>query len=966
MAALIVGAGIAGFEADHAAAGLDHRSITGVLTVVYIILAMPTDRSHGRRILAAGSPQAVIGALVFVMTGFGLGWVNAAADYSRYLPPLDPQRAASSAGRRSAARIAPVVLVVFGLLLAGSSPKLSKAIGADPIGALTTILPVWFLIPFAIVAILGLVGGAVLDIYSSGLALLSAGIPIPRYVAAGVDGVVMIVGAIYVAFFAPDFVSPFEAFLVTLGVPIAAWCGVFLADFVLRRRDYSDADLHDRRGRYGDVRAVPILLVVVGHRARLGPRHEHVRRAGVAQLAGLPARPVRARRPDRAVGLRQPRRARRPPHRIRRHAAAHPLRRCDGRRRRRTCSGHGGRAGARMTRTALVVSTCSTCSPIPRAPGPRPATRARPPGVRRLLPSFAGVTVCTRFVAPAQPAGAWVPYYAAVAVRAAPGGRPDLVDRPRPRPGRAIPSSRRRRSASGARSSPPPSGTPTSSWSRASPPTAACSRQRSPPRTPDGAVVVPADACAGLSEADHQRALDAMALVRPADPHLGRRRGDGGPMTTRRDRALGALVGLAVGDALGMPTQGLSREHVRSVFGRITGLLPAPDDNPISAGLPAGSITDDTEQALLVADLLIEDRGRIDPGKLAVRLADWEDRMRERGSLDLLGPSTRKAVKRSWRGRRPSSPARTGTTNGAAMRIAPVGIAVPPGDLDRPLDPSRRHASSATATSSPSPAPPLSPPPSAPRSTGSRCTSRWRSPSAPPDGCAPRVVGRRRRCRQRASPGCWSAPPAAIRAQVVPELVALIGTSLATQESVPCAFGVLALHPDDPWAACCEAAAARRRHRHDRRDGRRDGGRDRRRRGLPRRGRSRRCGAATRSTSTATPTPCWPCDDRPGRHARQRRGRRRRARADAPPGRRRGGRGRRTGAGRRRAPGRARGAGGGRGSRVRRADRIGSARRLGARRRSPAPASPCCSAPCRTRTAARCSPSCIRTGSGAS
>ena len=59
------------------------------------------------------------------------------------------------------------------MLLAGSSSSdLSDAIGADPIGALTTLLPTWYLVPFVVVAVLGLVGGAVLDIYSSGLALL--------------------------------------------------------------------------------------------------------------------------------------------------------------------------------------------------------------------------------------------------------------------------------------------------------------------------------------------------------------------------------------------------------------------------------------------------------------------------------------------------------------------------------------------------------------------------------------------------------------------------------------------------------------------------------------------------------------------------------------------------------------------------------------------------------------------------
>jgi purine-cytosine permease-like protein len=157
-----------------------------------------------------------------------------------------------------------VILVVFGLLLAGSSPKLSDAIGLDPIGALTTLLPTWFLVPFAITAVLGLVGGAVLDIYSSGLALLSAGLPLPRYLAAGVDGVIMVAGTIYVVFFTDNFLAQFQGFLITLGVPIAAWCGVMLADVALRRGDYAEPELFDPRGRYGDVRGMPLALVATG------------------------------------------------------------------------------------------------------------------------------------------------------------------------------------------------------------------------------------------------------------------------------------------------------------------------------------------------------------------------------------------------------------------------------------------------------------------------------------------------------------------------------------------------------------------------------------------------------------------------------------------------------------------------------------------------------------------------------
>ncbi|TCC20054.1 purine-cytosine permease family protein [Kribbella speibonae] len=236
--------------------------VTGVLTVVYIVLV--ADQIHWSTVsaLPSGSAQAVIGALVFLMTGFGLGWVNAAADYSRYLP-----RRSSSGGvvgwTTFGGSLAPVVLLVFGLLLAGSSQELSTAIGADPIGALAEALPTWFLVPFVIVAVLGLVGGAVLDIYSSGLALLSLGLPVKRYVAAFIDGVVMIAGTVYVVFYGGEFLAQFQGFLITLGVPIAAWCGIMLADIASRRRDYDEDDLYLPTGRYGDVRWLPVVTMVV-------------------------------------------------------------------------------------------------------------------------------------------------------------------------------------------------------------------------------------------------------------------------------------------------------------------------------------------------------------------------------------------------------------------------------------------------------------------------------------------------------------------------------------------------------------------------------------------------------------------------------------------------------------------------------------------------------------------------------
>jgi len=132
----------------------------------------------------------------------------------------------------------------------------------DPIGALTTILPTWYLVLFALVAILGLVGGAILDLYSSGLTLISIGFPVKRHIAASIDALIMLIGSIYFVWIADDFFYPFQGFLITLGVPIAAWSAIFATD-VLLRKSYHEGDLYRSEGRYGawNVRSISVLSV---------------------------------------------------------------------------------------------------------------------------------------------------------------------------------------------------------------------------------------------------------------------------------------------------------------------------------------------------------------------------------------------------------------------------------------------------------------------------------------------------------------------------------------------------------------------------------------------------------------------------------------------------------------------------------------------------------------------------------
>jgi ADP-ribosylglycohydrolase len=154
----------------------------------------------------------------------------------------------------------------------------------------------------------------------------------------------------------------------------------------------------------------------------------------------------------------------------------------------------------------------------------------------------------------------------------------------------------------------------------------------------------------------------------------------------RTDRARGALVGLAIGDALGMPTQMMSRERIRQLFGALYGFVAAPIENEISSGTPAGRVTDDTDQAVIMGTLLVEGHGRVDQQELATRLLTWQENMTRVGSADLLGPSTRRALEAVRSGVPTGQSGRWGDTNGAAMRITPVGIAVPFDPLDRLAD----------------------------------------------------------------------------------------------------------------------------------------------------------------------------------------------------------------------------------------------------------------------------------------
>ena len=278
------------------------------------------------------------------------------------------------------------------------------------------------------------------------------------------------------------------------------------------------------------------------------------------------------------------------------------------------------------------------------------------------------------------------------------------------------------------------------------------------------------------------------------------------PLSDVFDRAAGSLWGLAIGDALGMPTQMMSRRAIVETFGEIHRFEAPQQDHPLASGLPPGTVTDDTEQAVLLGRLLGHD-AHLDQISWGQALLNWEEGMRARGSLELLGPSTTAALHALRSGTPPDQAGVGGTTNGAAMRICPVGIAVDSTDLGRLVD---RVVEASMLTHNTSLA-----------LSGAAAVAA--AVSACLDGApVPEAVAFAVRAAELgAARGRWVAGASVARriewaaergrwtpTRDLPGVVAdLVGTSLASQESVPAAFAIWAAFPKDPWRVVCTAAS---------------------------------------------------------------------------------------------------------------------------------------------------------------
>jgi len=270
---------------------------------------------------------------------------------------------------------------------------------------------------------------------------------------------------------------------------------------------------------------------------------------------------------------------------------------------------------------------------------------------------------------------------------------------------------------------------------------------------------------------------------------------------------LGGLYGQALGDAWGMPAYLHPDQTWNNYSGWIEELRPGPEDHPIHFDFRAGQVTDDTQQAMALAQAIISE-GQITVEGAAKAIIAWYDQIDGDNSTH-VGPSTRRAVMALKAGEDPHQTGLRGDTNGGAMRISPIGL-IHPGQPEAAVQDAiiactPTHftdvALSGACAVAAAIAEAMNPDTTLEdiiemgiwgASTGRRYGAPWLGAS---------VARKIDYAVQLASDVNLS------EYERIQNLYDLIGATLATPDSVPCAFGILALSGGNPIDTAVYAAA---------------------------------------------------------------------------------------------------------------------------------------------------------------
>jgi NCS1 nucleoside transporter family len=211
------------------------------------------------KLTGAAHFSSITGLITAIGVGWGISWVTWASDYSRFVPNRVSSKAVflySYVGL-----FTPTVwLAILGATIASANAS------TDPARLVTSVFGGVVAVIIMLMVLHGPIATNILNVYSSALAAISAGIRMSRIALGLLAGVVGYFVTIYFLR-APSFAESFDNWMVGLILWMSPWAGVVLADFFFVRKQQIDVDelyAAPQQSTYGDVNWVGMGAFVVG------------------------------------------------------------------------------------------------------------------------------------------------------------------------------------------------------------------------------------------------------------------------------------------------------------------------------------------------------------------------------------------------------------------------------------------------------------------------------------------------------------------------------------------------------------------------------------------------------------------------------------------------------------------------------------------------------------------------------
>jgi purine-cytosine permease-like protein len=245
--------------------------IIGVLTVATLAIATAGGISVDDLLAQSTSSwPATFGIAVMTFSIFGLAWTSAGADFARKLSTHARGAAVVGWGALALAFV-PTLVAAFGLALLGSAPqKVTSGLtssgfySVSMLQEFSALLAPWLGYTLAGSAAVTIIVVLAMSLYSSNLSLHSIGAKLKPALAQPILGLISAVAAVAGVILIPDLLILIRDYALLIGVPVAAWSGIFVSDILIRRIAYHEISLSRAYGFYKSVNWVNLSAWVVG------------------------------------------------------------------------------------------------------------------------------------------------------------------------------------------------------------------------------------------------------------------------------------------------------------------------------------------------------------------------------------------------------------------------------------------------------------------------------------------------------------------------------------------------------------------------------------------------------------------------------------------------------------------------------------------------------------------------------